>query len=153
VSLKVFMFKNEIPAGTFVHYNDDFFDNHTELMDTELCRAVLRKIDKAEYVSPVTFYGRTANYGSLRKDYLSSGTKTLLNIISHPDKCFDVCECGDNVLSFLPELNNGMVFWPIPVLIDVDRPCNIIVGKRHFTTVADFTEGVRAIYDENNQYK
>lgn len=62
MSLKVFMFKNEIPTGTF--------------------------------------YGRTANYGSLRKDYLSSGTKTLLNIISHPDKCFDVCECGGNVLSF-----------------------------------------------------
>ena len=87
----------------------------------------------------------------IKKIYLYQ--RHYLNSKTFPDKCFDVCECGDNVLSFLPELNNGMVFWPIPVLIDVDRPCNIIVGKRHFTTVADFTEGVRAIYDENNQYK
>lgn len=148
MSLRVFMFKDEIPRGTYVHCNDDFFDSNTSLADTQLCRRVLSEIDKAVFVSPVMFTGRTEGYGNLRKDYLSSGTKTLLNIISYPDKCFDVCECGNNVLELLPELTTGMIFWPIPVLIDVDRSCDIIVGRHHYTTVADFTEGVRRYYYE-----
>lgn len=63
--------------------------------DTEECRNIIKIIDKAEYVSERSFSGRTKEMGNLDSKCLSTGSKTLINIISHTDMCFDVCECGD----------------------------------------------------------
>ncbi|MDE7307768.1 MAG: DUF4869 domain-containing protein [Lachnospiraceae bacterium] len=62
------------------------------------------KIDKAEYTTSLTFLERTNILGNLNKSMLSTETKTLLNIINHPDICFNVAECGNNALQFLPKI-------------------------------------------------
>ena len=57
---------------------------------------------------------------------LSTGTKTILNILSNPSDCFDLSECGDNVLKFLPRVTDGSVIWDVPCLVYCGKPdCNI----------------------------
>lgn len=68
--------------------NDTYFDGHTELDPGSMCAGVLKVIDKAVYNSPATFIGRDPSLGALYKQHLSTGTKTLLNVLNHPDKCF-----------------------------------------------------------------
>lgn len=44
------------------------------------------------YNSPATFIGRDPSLGALYKQHLSTGTKTLLNVLNHPDKCFSTID-------------------------------------------------------------
>lgn len=67
-------------------------DNDTELDSGDICTGVLKVIDKAVYNSPATFIGRDTSLGALYKQHLSTGTKTLLNVLNHPDKCFSTMQ-------------------------------------------------------------
>ncbi len=46
--------------------------------------------------------------GTIRN--LSSGCKTLLNIVRHPDKMVNVEECGPNVLRIIFTMDNIKIF-------------------------------------------
>lgn len=76
--------------------NDLFFNLNTsneEMTDKEI--ALIEQVDNAKLTSDKhieTKYG----LGTIRN--LSSGCKTLLNIVKHPEKVVCVEECGPNVL-------------------------------------------------------
>lgn len=55
--------------------------------------------------------------GTIRN--LSSGCKTLLNIVKHPDKVVNVEECGPNVLKIIFTLDNIKIFMSKPTLFDI----------------------------------
>ena len=123
--------------------NDLFFDSDTNLNDSELTDKILITIDKASYNSELTFIGRTKELGALNKNMLSTGTKTLLNIIHHPDKCFSVCECGNNVLSLLPLITDGCLYWSIPVVTyEGDPTCDIVCNGKRYNNFYEFLESV-----------
>lgn len=126
-----------------IRINDSFFNSETSIIDSLLVRDILTLIDKAEYNSDLTFIGRTKKLGALNKNMLSTGTKTLLNILSFPDICFDVCECGDNALSFLPKIREGNILWELPIAIYQGEPaCDIECNGQHFTNFYKFLESV-----------
>ena len=129
---------------TIILINDLFFDTDTVLKNTDFTNIVLNTIDEASYHSPFTFIGRTKELGALNKNMLSTGTKTLLNIEGHPEKCFNVCECGNNALSLLPLLKNGCIFWENPaVAYDGAKECDILLdGVARYTDFYKFLEGV-----------
>ena len=69
--------------------------------------------------------------------------KTLLNIIQHPDKCFSVCECGNNVLSLLPLITEGNIYWSIPtVAYTGSSNCDIICNGKEYKDFYKFLESV-----------
>lgn len=146
--LTVYRDRNLVPSGVrIVDTNDSFFDARTNLRNTTLEKEILKTIDKAECSSPLTFIGRDKRLGSLNKSCLSTGSKTLLNIISNPDVCFDVCECGNNALKFLPKMRSGIVLWKRPfILADGNEPCDIEIDGRHFTDLYSFLS--YCYYDE-----
>lgn len=126
-----------------IRVNDLFFNMETNLEDSEIVRRILKTIDKAEYNSDLTFIGRTKSLGALNKNMLSTGTKTLLNILKHPDKCFDVCECGNNALSLLPLIKEGNVYWECPaVSYSGNGECDIYYNGKHFNDFYSFLESV-----------
>lgn len=85
MSLTVYLSRDEVPDNMVViNNNDAYFDGMTVLKDVDFVHKVLKEIEKAERHSAVTFIGRTASLGALNKSCLSTGTKTLLNIYSHP---------------------------------------------------------------------
>lgn len=145
MALYIYTDKLNIPEGIkIIDFNDSYFDVFTTIDDTSLVRSILATIDKAEYNSDNTFIGRTKELGALNKSMLSTGTKTLLNIIQHPDKCFNTIECGANALEFLPLVGEGKVIWKVPVLTTIpNAKCNIILNdKECFTDFHDLQKYV-----------
>lgn len=49
-------------------------------------------------------------------DKLSSGCKTILNIIYFPDKVFSIQGCGNNALDIIYSLENGNVYSDYPAI-------------------------------------
>lgn len=139
MGLKIYISVDEVPSGIRVVSNNDlFFNARTLLSDTDLVSDILSVIDKAKYSSDLTFTGRTKELGALNKSMLSTGTKTLLNIISYPDRCFNVVECGNNALQFIPKITEGHILWELPVVVCRNRiECDIDYRGRHY---ADFHE-------------
>lgn len=133
----------------FIDYNDIFF-NSVALKDDAITRTILEVIDKAKYNSANTIIGRDPTLGALNKNCLSTGCKTLLNILYNPDKCFDLIECGTNVLELLPIIKNGNVYWRYPIVYFCnydDVECDIETDNKHFDSFRDFLGYVREQYE------
>lgn len=143
--LRIYTDKKAIPNDMkFIDYNDLFF-NGESLKSDEVSKKIMREIDQAQYSTENTFIGRDKSLGNLNKEHLSTGCKTLLNIISNQDKCFDVKECGANALSLLPLIKNGNILWETPVLHYVgNASCDINIHEKHFT---DFREFLKYVMD------
>ena len=138
MSLHVYV--NTKPPSDVVTDNDTYFDGHTELDPGERCAGVLRVIDKATYNSPATFIGRDTTLGALYKTHLSTGTKTLLNILNHPDKCFSTLECGYNAISYLLNFGQGSAFIPNTFIFSPGLTSNaidVIWDGKHFAELSD----------------
>lgn len=144
MSLKIYRSADEVPSGIKVVDNNDlFFNARTLLSDTDLVSDILSVIDKAKYSSGLTFIGRTKELGALNKLMLSTGTKKLLNIISYPDRCFNVVECGNNVLHFIPKITEGYILWEYPLIsYNGVADCNIEYKGRQYKNFYTFLERV-----------
>lgn len=152
--LTIYRTVEEIPSGIkLVRDNDAYFNAKSKLLDTELVKYILGRIDGAEYVSEYIFCSKNKKVGNLNKIYLSTGTKTLLNIINSDNVCFDLIECGINVLDLIPEFSlkvNGSVLWSncfYPFEKDCD--CDILYRGMKFSRTFDF---MRALMEED-QYE
>lgn len=75
------------------------------------------------YNSPATFIGRDPSLGALYKQHLSTGTKTLLNVLNHPDKCFSTIECGYNALTLLMGFTEGQAVLHPGNEVKVNHSC------------------------------
>lgn len=138
MSLNIYINKRDIPVGLkYVNYNDKFFGS-VELKNTKITEYILSEIDNAIYNSKDTFIGRDHELGALNKSLLSTGCKTLLNIISNPNVCFDVIECGQNALKCLTLITQGNILWTHPVLlIDKNSDCDIEINNKKFNYTLD----------------
>lgn len=149
--LSIYKTMEEIPKSTkFVKDNDAYFDAKSKLLHNELVIKILSEIDGASYVSEDVFSSKNSKVGNLNKIHLSTGTKTLMNIINFNHICFDVIECGINVLDLLPEISkktDGCILWSncmYPFVENYD--CDILYKGTRFTKVFDF---VKAVKEEN----
>jgi hypothetical protein len=116
-----------------------YFDSGVTIGDSEFEKNVIRTIDGAEYINKNVFKSRFEEYGNLDKLHLSTGSKTALNIYQNPNICFDVCECGNNVLSLIVKLNAGNILWENPILIyDGDEICDIAMEGKNYNNIYDF---------------
>ena len=144
----------DIPNGVkVIKVNDSFFNAHTMLRDDETTKRIIQVIDKAERTSDKTFKGRSNHFGDLDRQYLSTGTKTLLNILQNPNICFNVAECGSNALEILFTLENGMVYCEQYIIVptnNMNQKCNISYCNSNFTNLKDFADFYEEKYDEEH---
>ena len=75
--------------------------------------------------------------GTIRN--LSSGCKTFLNIVKHPDNVVNVEECGPNVLRIIFTMDNIKIFMSRPTLFDIPddakirfNDSDIVIGGRGY---------------------
>lgn len=68
--------------------NDAYFAIYSKVPDTPEVRKILFDVDNADYLSESMFHSRYPNLGNTSALHLSTGMKTLLNVLQHPDKCF-----------------------------------------------------------------
>ncbi len=144
MSLRIYSERHKPPDNVkVVRFNDAYFNRNSKIIDTEFVRFILHEIDKVSYLSEDTFIGRNEALGGLYKESLSTGTKTLLNIIQHTKECFDVLECGNNVLRIIPSIKEGCIYWGIPIVTYFGNGlCDIDYGDEHFFNFYDFLDFV-----------
>ena len=97
--------------------NDLFFNLNTsneEMSDNEV--ALIKQIDDAK-LKPDKHIETKYGWGTIRN--LSSGCKTLLNIVKHPEKVVCVEECGPNVLKVIFSMDNIKIYMSRPCLADI----------------------------------
>lgn len=144
MALKILTKKDELKknATKYIDYNDIYFQAMS-LRNDKITEKILQYIDHAHYASADTFIGRDKELGALNKSLLSTGCKTLLNIMYNPNVCFSVAECGPNALEALSFINDGIIYWENPVLfLENDMECNIEYDGKHYGKYLDFLHDV-----------
>ena len=117
--------------------NDLFFNLHTGNEEmSEKDKKMIKQIDGAIFTSDKhieTQYG----LGTIRN--LSSGCKTLLNIVKHPEKVVCVEECGPNVLKIIFAMDNIKIYMSRPTLADIPdaaeirfNDSDIVIGSKGY---------------------
>ena len=82
-----------------IFYNDLYFNLNTGNEDMSQKEIdLIQQVDEAK-LTPDKHIETKYGLGTIRN--LSSGCKTLLNIVKHPDKVVNVEECGPNVLKII----------------------------------------------------
>lgn len=117
--------------------NDLYFNLNTgneEMTENE--KKLILQVDEAKLTSDKhieTRYG----LGTIRN--LSSGCKTLLNIVKHPDKVVCVEECGPNVLKIIFAMDNIKIYMSRPTLTEISEDAkirfndsDIVIGNRGY---------------------
>ncbi len=78
--------------------NDWFFDSFTfsKVLYDETLKKVISEVEGVEFADPL--FISKFNDMPIDLTHLSTGCKTLVNILVFPEKIFSVDECGSNVL-------------------------------------------------------
>ena len=123
-----------------VTLNDIYFNKHTADLLDEQAAEIIRKIDHSEMLSKYTISSRF-NGTVLNIDKLSTGCKTVLNILYNSDKVFDICECGDNALDVIYSLPHGNVYCVYPFIsFDMEQ---VNVRDQKGTRIMDSYEALK----------
>lgn len=131
--------KNAVPKDKErIRYNDIYFNQHTaELLD-DRAADIIRKIDASEPIGPYQIRSRFDGM-LLNIDRLSTGCKTVLNILYNPDKVFDIRECGDNALDVIYALPQGNICCDYPLIsFDMDRVR--VCGRKGSREISSYEE-------------
>lgn len=99
----------------YVELNDVFFNQNTASRLDGRAREIIEKIDEAKLLGKYKIESRF-NGVALDVDCLSTGCKTVLNVLYFPDKVFCLKECGENALEVLYGLGNGAVYSDYAVI-------------------------------------
>lgn len=137
----------KVCADAIVIDNNGFFDSRTSILNDDISKDVLSAVERGIFSTSTTFISRDGI--ELDKSCLSTGTKTLLNIIQHPDVCFDVSECGINALQFIPRIRNGIIIWRFPLIpYRGKKDCDITYRGISYSNFSDF---LNVIYKEDRE--
>ena len=97
--------------------NDLFFNLNTsneKMSEKEI--DLIRQVDEAK-LTPDKHIETKYGLGTIRN--LSSGCKTLLNIVKHPEKVVCVEECGPNVLKIIFAMDNIKIYMSRPSYAEI----------------------------------
>ena len=154
MSLRIYQNRDDVPKDIrIVHLNDSWFNQYTKLTDTEATRRIMWTVDEAIWGDNTHFHSKIDPEGKIPKMFLSTGCNTALNVLSHPETCFNVIECGDNALTEILQLRDGCVLWEvvsIAYLSDIQE-VDVIIEDMHFTNASSAIEYLYKgwVYPEN----
>ncbi len=118
--------------------NDIYFNQHTVSLLDEKAAEIISTIDRSEWLSQYTIRSRFDGM-TLNIDKLSTGCKTVLNILYNPEKIFDIRECGDNALDVIYALPEGNVYCDYP-LVSFDMTQVRACGKKEVREIDSYEE-------------
>ena len=102
--------KKDIPNDKeYVELNDMFFNQNTASKIDDKANAIVEKIDGSKLIGKYKMESKF-NGVTLDVDCLSTGCKTVLNVLYFPNKVFCLKECGDESLEVLYGLVSGAVY-------------------------------------------
>ena len=117
------IYTNKIDSKDWILQNDLYFNLNTgneEMSQKEI--DLIWQIDEAK-LTPDKHIETKYGLGTIRN--LSSGCKTLINIVKHPDKVVNVEECGPNVLKIIFAMENIKIYMSRPSFADIPDDAKI----------------------------
>ena len=124
--ITIYKDKKDIPIHMeYVEWNDLFFNKNTALKLDGRAAKIIEQIDEAKVISK--FQIRSKFHETVVDvDCLSTGCKTVLNVLYFPDKVFCIKECGENALEALYRLSRGAVYSNYAMIpFDMTRVCAV----------------------------
>lgn len=135
--IRIFKEKRDIPQNMeYIELNDIFFNQNTVSCIDERAERIIEQIDNSKLLSKYRIRSRFDDV-ALDIDKLSTGCKTILNVLYHPDKVFCMKECGNNALEVLYRLEEGNVFSDYP-LIPFDMEPVIVQTQAGKKQISDY---------------
>lgn len=93
-----------------VNFNDVFFNKYTSSnLDLGKAKEVVKIIDDCILTDESKVISKFTG-GELDLSNLSTGCKTVLNVLFNKNKIFNAEECGTNALYYLYKLSNGSIY-------------------------------------------
>lgn len=124
--LTIYKKKKDIPQDMeYVELNDVFFNKNTVIKLDERAKQIIERIDEAKLIGKFKIESKF-NGVALDIDCLSTGCKTVLNVLYFPKKVFCMKECGDNALEILYALEEGSVYSDYAVIPFDMEPVEVI---------------------------
>lgn len=133
----IHVYTNKQDSENWILQNDWYFNLYTSNEDfTEKEKDVIWQIDHAKLTEKKhieTKYG----IGTVRN--LSSGCKTLLNVMKNPGKVVNADECGKNVLDLLFAMDEVRLYMSRPERIQIKdsveicfNDTDVVTGRRGY---------------------
>lgn len=108
--ITIFKNRKDIPHDKeYIELNDIFFNQNTAAKLDDRAKKYIQMIDGSELLSKYKIRSRFDDI-ILNTDRLSTGCKTVLNVLYFPDKVFCLKECGNNALEILYNFEQGYVY-------------------------------------------
>lgn len=137
--LTIYKDKKDIPPFMqYVELNDLFFNQNTVLHLDDCAKAVVEQIDGTKMLSKFKIESKFGGV-MLDIDCLSTGCKTVLNVMYFPEKVFCMKECGENALEILYALKDGAVYSDY-ALIPFDMKSVKAVYNGETRTIDDYDD-------------
>ena len=119
-------------SANWILKNDLYFNLNTSNEEmTEKDRKLIHQADDA-VLTPDKHIETKYGLGTIRN--LSSGCKTLLNIVKHPDKVVCVEECGPNVLKLIFQMDNIKIYMSRPSFVEIPAKAELRFNDRDVVT-------------------
>lgn len=114
--ITIYKDKKDMPKNhEYVELNDVFFNQNTVLRLDDKANTIVEQIDNSKLNGKYKIQSKF-NGVTLDVDCLSTGCKTVLNVLYFPDTVFCLKECGDNALEVLYGLEHGAVYSDYAVM-------------------------------------
>ena len=139
--------KDEYPKDKIEINNDAFFNHYFDaekIIINPKMADTIKHIDETDYdAATKTIKSKFIPNVSISPKELSTGCKTVLNVMAFPRKIFSLGNCGDNAISELLDLSNvlseGCAFTKFVLIPPLDKEVNIQVidmdnGKKEYVT-------------------
>ena len=145
--LNVYVKREDIGAGTEIIDSNDIlfnYDLYNNMHISSLIKSIMKEIDGAEYIQGMDMRSKFGNITTMEN--LSTGCKTVINIVNHPEAVINCIECGDNVLhEILKNIKIGNVLFEIiPSNADMHIDVNLITkqGNHMVNSLSEFIQNV-----------
>ena len=127
--ITIFKNKKDIPDDMhYVELKDVYFNRNTVYVLDDRAGAIVEKIDASRLIGKYKIESKF-NGVTLDIDCLSTGCKTVLNVLYFPEKVFCLKECGDNALEVLYSLEAGTVYSDYAVIpFDMEYLTKMVQG-------------------------
>ena len=137
--LTIYKNKKDIPSDKeYVELNDLYFNMNTSSLLDERAKSIIEAIDSSEQISKYKIRSRF-NGDVLNIDKLSSGCKTVLNVLFNPEKVFCMKECGENALEVLFGFEKGAVYSDYAMIpFDFDKV--VVFSDGEMRVIDDYEE-------------
>ena len=126
VTAMIDIYTEKKDAKDWIIQNDLYFNLNTsneEMSEKEV--EVIKQADDA-ILTPDKHIQTKYGLGTIRN--LSSGCKTLLNIMKHPEKVVCVEECGPNVLKMIFQMDNIKIYMSRPSFTEIPDNADILIN-------------------------